>query len=94
MNRSNKTLPPLYYAIVLHFLDGRIDDARGVIMTLRGNYGDYKLLNNKDVEEALAIAQENGLLKEAGYRIDESKGLRVDYEITEFGKDMIQRYLF
>lgn len=35
MNRSDKKLPPLYYAIVLHFLDGRADDASGVVEALR-----------------------------------------------------------
>ena len=74
MNRNDKKLPPLYYAIVLHFLDGRADDASGV-------------------EEALATAKENGLLEEAGYRLDEGGGLRIDYEMTEFGRDMVQRCL-
>lgn len=93
MNRSDKKLPPLYYAIVLHFLDGRTDDVRGVVEALRVDYDGYRLLNAEDVEEALATAKENGLLREAGYRLDEVDGLRIDYEMTEFGKNMVRRYL-
>lgn len=93
MNRRDKNLPPLYYAIILHFLDGRADDAWGVVETLKPDYDGYKLLTVKDVEEALATARENGLLEEAGYRLDEGDGLRIDYEMTEFGRDMVQRYL-
>lgn len=93
MNRNDKKLPPLYYAIVLHFLDGRTDDASGVVEVLGGDYGGYRLLNAGGVEEALATARENGLLEEAGYRLDEGGELRIDYEMTEFGRDMVQRYL-
>lgn len=53
----------------------------------------YKLLNIKDVEEALATAKENGLLMETGYRVDENGELLIDYQITEFGRDMVLRYL-
>lgn len=93
MNRSDKKLPPLYYAIVLHFLDGRADDASGVVEALKPDYGGCKLLTVEDVEEALATAKENGLLEAADYQIDESGDLIISYQITEFGGDMIRRYL-
>lgn len=93
MNRNDKKLPPLYYAIVLHFLDGRADSARGVVEALSPNYGGYRLLTLKDVEEALATAKENALLEEANYQMDEDGELRIDYRMTEFGRDTVQRYL-
>ena len=93
MNSSNRNLPPLYYAIILHFLDGNVDSARGVVEALKPDYGDYKLLNTEDVEEALATARENGLLEEAGYRLGKGGELWIDYEMTEFGRDMVRRYL-
>ena len=93
MNRNDKKLPPLYYAIILHFLDGRTDSARGVVEALSPNYGGYRLLTLKDVEEALATAKENGLLEEADFQMDEDGELRIDYRMTEFGRDMVQRYL-
>lgn len=93
MNRSDKKLPPLYYAIILHFIDGKTDSAQGVVQALVSDYERYKLLNIKDVEEALATAKENGLLMETGYRVDENGELLIDYQITEFGRDMVLRYL-
>lgn len=93
MNCSNKKLPPLYYAIILHFLDGKADNAQGIVDALMSDYGHYKLLNLKDVEEALATAKENGLLEEADFLKNESGELVIDYRLTEFGRDMIRRYL-
>ena len=39
MNRNDKKLPPLYYAIVLHFLDGKTDSAQGVVEALWATMG-------------------------------------------------------
>lgn len=93
MKATQKKLPPLYYAIILHFLDGKTDSAQGVVQALSPNYGGYRLLTLKDVEEALATAKENGLLEEADFLMDEDGELRIDYRMTEFGRDMVQRYL-
>lgn len=86
-------LMPLYYAIVKHFMDGRKHCALDVIDALEPSYGGYKLLTRKDVEEALATAKENGLLDEVDYGLDADGGLLVYYQVTEFGRGMIDRYL-
>lgn len=86
-------LMPLYYAIVKHFMNGLADSAEGVIDALKPNYGSYKLLNRKDVEEALATARENGLLDEVNCDLDDTDNLRIYYQVTDFGRDMIDRYI-
>ena len=86
-------LIPLYYAIMKEFTDGEEHDALGVIAALEPDYGGYKLLTRKDVEEALDTAKENGLIDESGCDLDEDGNLRIRYRINEFGADMIERYI-
>jgi len=88
-----RELMPLYYAILKHFMDGGEYCAQDVIEALEPLYGGYKLLNGRDVEEALATAKENGLLDESAYELDERDGLRVRFQVTDFGRDMIDRYI-
>ena len=90
---NEKELIPLYYAIIKHFLDGTEACADDVVTALSPNYGNYKLLTHKDVEEALATAKENGLLDESNYGIDEKGQLQVYYKVTDFGLDMMDRYI-
>lgn len=77
----------------MHFENGAIDDAKGVVEVLSKDYASYKLLNAKDVSEALATAKENCILEEAGYTIDANDGLVISYRMTGFGKEMASRYL-
>ena len=86
-------LMPLYYAIVKQFMDDREYSTDDIIDALKPNYGDYKLLTKKDVDEALATAKENGLLDESNYDIDGDGELRIYYRVNEFGRDMIDRYI-
>lgn len=86
-------LPPLYYAIVTHFEGGAVGDARGVADALSEDYAGYKLLNIKDVSEALATAKENGILEEAGYGVDAEGELVISYRMSDFGKEMVGKYL-
>ena len=88
-----KNLMPLYYAIVKQFEAGGELDARDVMAALAPDYGTYKLFTRKDVDEALATAKENGLLDEAGWELDEDGRLAVRYRATDFGLDMMRRYL-
>lgn len=89
---SNK-LMPLYYAIVMHYVDGDEHAADDVIEALSPLYGGYKLLTKRDVKEALATAKENGLLDESRYDLDDTGELRIYYRVTDFGLDMIGRYI-
>jgi len=86
-------LMPLYYAIVKQFMDGEEREAKDVVRALEPLYGGYKLLTLKDVGEALATAKENGLLDESSYDIDEDGALLVRFQVTDFGRDMITRYI-
>ena len=89
----SRDLMPLYYATVKHFMDGEEYSARDVIDALEPNYGGYKLLTLKDVEEALATAKENGLLDESSCDLDEKGDLVISYRVNDFGRDMIDRYI-
>ncbi|MDO4501944.1 MAG: hypothetical protein Q4D06_02065 [Coriobacteriia bacterium] len=84
---------PLYYAIIKHFQTVDRDCADGVIAALEPQYGSYKLLNPKDVDEALATARENGLLEEVHCDLGTQGQLRIHYAMTEFGADMTERYI-
>ena len=84
---------PLYYAIIKHFENGIEDCAQGVVAVLEPKYSGYKLLTINDVAEALATAKENGILEETSYKINSDNQLVTNYKLTEFGKDMFERYL-
>lgn len=89
---SNASLP-LYFAIIKHFENGTEDCAQGVATALEPEYSGYKLLTLNDVAEALATAKENGILEETAYAIDSNMQLVTSYKLTEFGKDMVNRYI-
>ena len=89
---SNELIP-LYYAIVKEFMDGEKRCAQDVIEALEPQYGGYKLLTPKDVEEALATAKENGLLDECDYALDDDGKLKVFFQVNDFGRDMIDSYI-
>ena len=86
-------LPPLHYAIIECFNHGEELSANDVIAALKEDYSGYKLLNNKDVDEALATSRENGLLEETKVDVDDEGRLRIFYKMTAFGTDMVHRYL-
>lgn len=86
-------LMPLYYAIVKQFMDGNEYDASEIVRVLEPNYGGYRLLTRRGVEEALATAKENGLLDESRYDVDDAGGLRIFYRVNDFGREMIDRYI-
>ena len=76
-----------------HFESGKADCVEGVMDALRNDYGSYKLFTEKDIEESLATAKENGLLDECDWQLDKNENLKVFYQANDFGKDMIAKYL-
>lgn len=84
---------PLYYAILKLFASGKSQNAADVVEALLPRYAEYKLLTPKDVDEALATAKENGLLDEVGFALSAEGTLTARYQVTDFGKDMMQKYL-
>ena len=88
-----KKLEPLYYAIIRHFTNGCESCAADVVDALKPNYASYKLLTLHDVDDALAVAKENGILEETRCDLDSTGSLHIFYRITDFGADMISRYL-
>lgn len=84
--------PPLNYAIFQLFMDGKIRCAQDVIDELTANYGDYKMLNFKAVDEVLATGKENGLLDEVSAGLDGGV-LHISYQLNDYGKNLVQRYI-
>ena len=60
---------PLYFAIMKHFESGKADCAEGVMDALRSDSDTYKLFTEKDSEESLATAKENGPLVERDWQL-------------------------
>ena len=86
-------LPPLYYAIIGQFKDDAEHCAADIVTALESDYAGYKLLTNKDVEEALATAKENGILDETRADLDDNGQLRVFYRMSVFGGVMVNQDL-
>ncbi|CAH2213954.1 hypothetical protein [Tepidibacter aestuarii] len=86
-------MKPLNYAILKYFTN--IDDAcaEDVIEALKGEYGNFKALNKKDVISALMTAEANGLLEESRFEMDESGELKVYYRAHEEGAATINKYI-
>lgn len=84
---------PLYYAIIRLFSDERERTAEAVMTQLAPTYGTQKLFTPKGIDEALATAKENGLLEESHYSLSSQEALLISYKITDFGREMVRKYL-
>lgn len=86
-------MKPLNYAILKYFT--MVDDAcaSDVIEALKGEYGNFKALNKKDVISALMTAEANGLLEESRFEMKESDELKVYYRAHEEGAATINKYI-
>jgi DNA-binding MarR family transcriptional regulator len=84
---------PLYYAILKLFLGSNEYDAEAVIFNLQQDYGKYKALTRPAVQESLMSAEKNGLLRESRITQNQQGELQVFYVVTDYGQDMIKRYI-
>ncbi|MBM6689129.1 hypothetical protein H6A35_09695 [Collinsella tanakaei] len=83
---------PLSYAIFRLFEDGEARCAADVVRELKPAYGRHKLLTERDVDEVMTTAKENGLLDEAAAELDDGR-LRISFSLSRYGYEMVKRYL-
>ncbi len=84
---------PLNYAILLYFTENKEGDADSVIEALKPEYGRYRAFKRPGVIEALMTGKENGILDEARTELSEGDTLRVWYRLSDYGADLIKRFL-
>ena len=90
---------PLNYAILLYFTKHEEGDADSVIEELKPEYGSYRAFKKKGVIESLMTSKENGILEEVRSELageegqEEQEELKVWYRLTDYGRDLIKRFL-
>lgn len=84
---------PLNFAILKVFTTEDRASADDVIAALRADYGHYRGLHKKAVEEALKTAEVNGLLEVDEVTLDENDDLCIYYTANAQGRDTIKGYL-
>ena len=84
---------PLNYAILLYFTRHAEGDADSVIEELKPEYGRYRAFKRPGVIESLMTSKENGILEEVRTELADGDSLRVWYRLTEYGADLIKRFL-
>lgn len=86
-------MKPLNYAILKYFT--KVDEACAddVIEALKPQYGNFKMLKKKSVIEALMTAEQNGLIEESRFDLDENGELRIFYHAHDEGRDTINNYI-
>jgi len=60
---------------------------------LRPEYGGYRMFKRAAVIESLMTATENGILEDVRTELADGDRLRVWYRLTEYGNDLIKRFL-
>ena len=83
---------PLNFAILKHFTTVDEACAADVVAALRPEYGSFKLLNEKDVYEALFTGQTNGFLAETRCEMTDGH-LRVYFTAPSEGRETINKYI-
>ena len=83
---------PLNFAILKHLTKVEEACAADVVEALRPDYGNFKLLNEKDVYEALFTGQTNGFLAESRCELVDGK-LNVYFMAPPEGRETINKYI-
>lgn len=86
-------MKPLNYAILKHFTKVKEACAEDVVKALKGDYGNFRALNTKEVLSALMTAEANGLLEESRFEMNQEGILRVYYHAHEDGANTINKYI-
>ncbi len=86
-------MKPLNYAILKYFTKVEEASADDVIEALKGEYGNFKALNKKEVISALMTAEANCLLEETRFEMDDKGELKVYYRANEDGAATINKYI-
>ncbi|MBQ9068822.1 MAG: hypothetical protein IJ131_07145 [Eggerthellaceae bacterium] len=84
---------PLNYAILKHLESVPFASPTDVIEALKGEYGSFKALRFEGVRESLMTAEQNGLLEEDHYDLDDQENLHIYYRVTDYGRSMIDKYI-
>ena len=84
---------PLNYAILHYFMRHDEGDADSIIEELKPEYGRYRAFKKNGVIESLMTSMENGILEEVRTELTQENELRVWYTLTDYGKDLIEKFL-
>ena len=84
---------PLNYAILLYFTTHEDGDVDSVMAELEPDYKGYRMFKRAAVTESLMTAKENGILEDVRTELADGDRLRVWYRLTEYGNDLIKRFL-
>jgi len=86
-------MKPLNFAILKYVTTVKEACADDVINALKGQYGSFKALSKQGVVEALMTAEQNGLVQETRFDMDNLDELRVYYRAHEEGAATINKYI-
>ena len=86
-------MKPMNYAILELFESGDTYDAEAVMAQLNDQYASFRMFKKANVIESLMSAEKNDLLEQSHYELDDAGDLHIYYKATEYGKDMIKRYI-
>ena len=84
---------PLYYSMLLLFKDGKERCVNDVINELKPEYNGFKCSSFLLCRRGLMTAQQNGLLDETRFDLDEEGKLRVYWKVNDYGMQMINGYI-
>lgn len=86
-------MKPLNYAILKYMTTVEKASAKDVVNALKAQYGSFRMLNEKAVLEALMTGEQNGLLEEVSYELDDKGELVIYYHAHEEGAATINTYI-